>query len=247
MTGSTLRWGTKEKPPMKKTAVVLSSGGLDSTTCLAIAHDQGFEVVSISFDYGQRHRTELDAAKAVATHYGVNKHLLFKVGLFEAIGGSALTADIDVPKGRSADEMTGGIPVTYVPARNLVFLSYAVGVAETHGASDIFIGVNALDYSGYPDCRPEFIEQFAATANLATKAGVEGETPLTIHTPLIHLTKAQIVEQGTALGAPYHLTHSCYSPLPDNSSCGECDSCLLRLKGLREAGLTDPIRYAVAA
>lgn len=232
---------------MKKRAVVLSSGGLDSTTCMALAKAQGFDLVALSFDYGQRHAIELEAAARVARHFDVSHHLTFQVGLFTTIGGSALTDAIDVPKGRSVSDMSDGIPVTYVPARNLVFLSYAVGVAETHDCSDIFIGVNALDYSGYPDCRPEFIEQFSKAANLATKAGVEGRLQLKLHTPLISMTKADIIRTGTQLDAPYHLTHSCYHPHTDGSSCGQCDSCLLRLKGFREAGLTDPISYVDAA
>ncbi len=227
---------------MKK-AVILSSGGLDSTTCMAVAVSQGFEPVALSFDYGQRHKIELDAAHKVGQHYGVNHHFLTPISLFRDIGGSALTDDIDVPKGESVGDIGEDIPVTYVPARNLVFLSMAVGVAETQGASDIFIGVNALDYSGYPDCRPEFIEAFAQTARIATKVGVQGDS-LTIHTPLIDLTKAQIIELGASLDAPYHLTHSCYAPTEAGLSCGQCDSCLLRLKGFADAGLTDPIEYA---
>jgi 7-cyano-7-deazaguanine synthase len=224
------------------TAVVLASGGLDSTTCIAVALDRGFEVVAVSFDYGQRHRVELEAARRVLDHYGIRRRYLIEPGAFRAIGGSALTADVDVPHGRSADDMGAGVPVTYVPARNLVFLSYAVGVAEVTGAADVFIGVNALDYSGYPDCRPEFIAAFERTANLATKAGVEGRK-LTIHAPLQQLTKADIVRLGLRLGAPYALTHSCYDPRPEGA-CGTCDSCQLRLKGFAEAGATDPIRYA---
>lgn len=231
----------------KKTAVVLSSGGLDSTTCIAIAKEEGFEVISVSFSYGQRHAAELDAASRVAQHYGIVKHYVFELGLFRAIGRSALTADIAVPKGRHLSEMAEGIPATYVPARNLVFLSHAVGVAETHGSNDIYIGVNALDYSGYPDCRPEFIGQFQRTAMLATKAGVEGEMDLRVHAPLIQLSKAEIIRRGIALDVPYHLTHSCYEPTVDGQSCGQCDSCLLRLKGFDEAGATDPIRYVQAA
>jgi 7-cyano-7-deazaguanine synthase len=228
---------------MKKTAVVLCSGGLDSTTCLGIAVDQGFDVISLSFDYGQRHRVELDAALNVVRHYGVEKHFVFEVGLFRAIGGSALTSEVAVPKHRGFEQIADGIPITYVPARNLVFLSYALGVAETGGSKDIFIGVNAVDYSGYPDCRPEFIEQFEKTANLATKAGVEGGTPFRIHAPLVGLTKADIVRWGTRIGVPYHLTHTCYSPSVQGISCGTCDACILRRKGFHEAGLEDPIPY----
>lgn len=228
---------------MTRTAVVLASGGLDSTTCLGIALDQGFEVVALSFDYGQRHRQEMDAVRRVLAHYGIERHHVFTPGLFRALGGSALTDDIAVPRRESAEAIEDGIPATYVPARNLVFLSYAVGVAEVSGAADIFIGVNALDYSGYPDCRPEFIASFERTANLATKVGVEGRA-LKIHAPLIDRTKAQIIEWGTRLGVPYHLTHSCYDPTPEGLACGRCDSCLLRRKGFAEAGLEDPIPYA---
>jgi 7-cyano-7-deazaguanine synthase len=227
-----------------RTAVVLASGGLDSTTCMAIAKDQGFDLVAVSFSYGQRHAVELEAAARVCHHYGITRHLVFELGLFKAIGQSALTDDIPVPQGRSLDDMAEGIPVTYVPARNLVFLSHAVGVAETHGAEDIFIGVNAIDYSGYPDCRPEFIERFTDAARIATKAGTEGGRQLRIHTPLIAMTKAEIVQLGETLEVPYHLTHSCYHPTDDGASCGRCDSCLLRLKGFAEAGSVDPVRYA---
>ena len=227
---------------MKK-ALVLSSGGLDSTTCMAVAVSQGFEPISLSFDYGQRHRIELAAAQRVGDYYRVKRHFVTPVSLFGDIGGSALTDDIDVPKATSVDDIGDDIPVTYVPARNLVFLSMAVAVAETQGAHDIFIGVNALDYSGYPDCRPEFIDAFTLAARIATKVGVQGNQ-LTIHTPLIDLTKAQIIELGHSLDAPYHLTHSCYAPTADGLSCGQCDSCLLRLKGFADAGLADPIDYA---
>ncbi|MED5370930.1 MAG: 7-cyano-7-deazaguanine synthase QueC [Myxococcota bacterium] len=228
---------------MTKKAVVLFSGGLDSTTCLAMAIDQGFEPVPLSFDYHQRHKVELDAARSVLQHYGISKHYIFNVALFKEIGGSALTdANIEVPHHQSLDEVSTGIPSTYVPARNLVFLSYALGVAEQSKAHDIFIGVNAVDYSGYPDCRPEFIEAFRAVANLAVKEGVEGGV-FRIHTPLIALTKAQIVQAGSKLDVPYQLTHSCYSPV-DGLACGHCDSCLLRRKGFEEAGLPDPTRYS---
>lgn len=232
---------------MSKSAVVLLSGGLDSTTCLAMAVDQGFDVTALSFDYGQRHRTELEAARAVIEHYGIRRHFVFNVGLFGAIGGSALTdASIEVPQHRTEVEMSRGIPLTYVPARNLVFLSYALGVAESVGAMDIFIGVNALDYAGYPDCRPEFIRAFEATANLAVKTGVEGAR-FRVHAPLVELTKADIILRGTALGAPYHLTHSCYAPSAVGVSCGTCDSCTLRRSGFAAAGMRDPARYAQVA
>lgn len=220
------------------TAVVLTSGGLDSTTCLAIAAAAGHDIVAVSFDYGQRHAAEVTAARRVAEHYGVRKHHVFRVDLFRALGGSALTDDLAVPKDGVGDE----IPVTYVPARNLVFLSYAVAVAEAHSARSIYIGVNALDYSGYPDCRPDFIEAFQRAAGLATKAGVEG-APVRIRAPLLRLTKAEIVRQALALGAPLHLTHSCYDPAPDGAACGACDSCRLRLRGFAEAGAADPVRY----
>jgi 7-cyano-7-deazaguanine synthase len=232
---------------MEKTAVVLSSGGMDSTTCIGLAISQGFDVVTVSFNYGQRHSLELEAAQRISDHYGVKQHFLFDVGMFRAIGKSALTDDIDVPVGRNLKEMSEGIPVTYVPARNLVFLSHALGVAETHDAKDIFIGVNALDYSGYPDCRPEFIKQFERTANLATKIGVESGAGLRIRTPLIDMTKADIVRLAIQLNVPLNLTHSCYHPASDGGSCGECDACILRLKGFEEAGLADPIRYSRAA
>ncbi|MFA6823000.1 MAG: 7-cyano-7-deazaguanine synthase QueC [Geobacter sp.] len=219
-------------------AVVLYSAGLDSTTCLAIAQAEGFSPYAISFDYGQRHRYELELAKANAKRLGAVEHLVVSFDLRQ-MGGSALTADLEVPKQGVSDE----IPVTYVPARNTIFLSFALGWAEVLGAFDIFIGVNALDYSGYPDCRPAFIESFQQTANVATKAGVEGSGRFTIHTPLIDLTKAQIIQSGTALGVDYGLTHSCYDPAPDGRSCGRCDSCRLRLKGFQEAGLSDPLTY----
>ncbi|ACD94929.1 7-cyano-7-deazaguanine synthase QueC [Trichlorobacter lovleyi] len=220
-------------------AVILYSSGLDSTTCLAIARDQGFAPYAISFDYGQRHRHELDLARANARKLGAVEHLVVAFDLRQ-VGGSALTSEIDVPKEGVADD----IPVTYVPARNTIFLSFALGWAEVLGAYDIFIGVNALDYSGYPDCRPEYIDAYQRMANLATKAGVEGTGHFTIHTPLINLTKAEIIKQGTALGVDYSQTHSCYDPTPDGLSCGQCDSCRLRLKGFSEAGLRDPLRYA---
>lgn len=225
-----------------KKAVVLSSGGLDSTTAMAIAKAEGFEVYSLSFKYGQRHSVELEAAKKVAATFGAKQHMIIDIGL-GSIGGSALTDDIEVPKSRTDSEMGEGIPVTYVPARNTVFLSYALAWAEVLGSSDIFIGVNALDYSGYPDCRPEFIEAFESMANLAMKATVEGTIKVKIHTPLIHLTKAQIIEKGIGLGVDYSITHSCYDPFPDGRACGQCDSCLLRKKGFNEAGINDPTQY----
>jgi 7-cyano-7-deazaguanine synthase len=222
-------------------AVVLVSGGLDSATALAIAVNDGFDVRAISFDYGQRHRFELEAAERICRSMGIQEHLVFKMdtSIFQ---GSALTNEIAVPHNRSEHDMEHGIPVTYVPARNTIFLAVGLGFAESTGANDMFIGVNAVDYSGYPDCRPEFIRAFEDMANLATKAGVEGQR-FRVHTPLIHLTKAQIIQRGLALGVDYSLTHSCYDPTPDGISCGECDSCQLRRKGFREAGVQDPIRY----
>ncbi len=226
----------------QKKAVVLLSGGLDSSTVLAIAKSEGYQLYALSFSYGQRHIVELEAASRVAVSIGVAAHRVAKIDL-RVFGGSALTGDIDVPKGRTADEMGHGIPITYVPARNTIFLSFALAWAEVLGSSDIFIGVNALDYSGYPDCRPEFIQAFEKMANLATKAGVEGRQMLKIHTPLIALTKAQIVSKGMELGVDYGLTSSCYDPSPTGEPCGQCDSCLLRQKGFRENGLEDPLRY----
>jgi 7-cyano-7-deazaguanine synthase len=226
-----------------KKAVVLLSGGLDSTTVLAIARSQLFRVYALSFRYGQRHSVELESAVRVAKSLGAEKHLILDIGLNQ-IGGSALTDRIDVPKQRSLTEMAGEIPVTYVPARNTIFLSFAVAWAEVLNAEDIFIGVNALDYSGYPDCRPEFIEAFERMANLATKAGVEGSMRLRIHTPLIKMGKAEIIRTGLALGVDYSLTHSCYDPNEEGLACGQCDSCLLRKKGFAEAGVPDPVRFA---
>jgi len=214
------------------------SGGLDSSTCLALARRDGFTCYAITFDYGQRHIFELEAAARVAAALGVERHLVVKVGL-DVFGGSALTADVAVPKARSLDEMSHGIPVTYVPARNTIFLSLALAWAEVLESADIFIGVNALDYSGYPDCRPEYIEAYSRMANLATRAGVEGRTRLTIHTPLIGLSKAQIVTLAHELGVPFGLTHSCYDPGPGGRPCGACDACLLRRKGFEEAGIED--------
>jgi 7-cyano-7-deazaguanine synthase len=225
-----------------KKAVVLLSGGLDSSTVLAIARSQGYALYALSFSYGQRHVIELEAARRVAASIGVEDHRIAAIDL-RVFGGSALTADIAVPKGRDADQMSHGIPITYVPARNTIFLSFALAWAEVLGSSDIFIGVNALDYSGYPDCRPEFIAAFEKMANLATKAGVEGRQALRIHTPLIDLTKAQIVRRGLELGVDYGLTCSCYDPSPTGEPCGQCDSCILRQKGFRENGITDPLPY----
>ncbi|MGB7762405.1 MAG: 7-cyano-7-deazaguanine synthase QueC [Bryobacteraceae bacterium] len=219
-------------------AVCLLSGGLDSSTCLALARRDGFACYAITFDYGQRHKFELEAAARVAAALGVERRLVVKVGL-DVFGGSALTADLAVPKARSLDEMSHGIPVTYVPARNTIFLSLALAWAEVLESADIFIGVNALDYSGYPDCRPEYIEAYQRMANLATRAGVEGSTHLTIHTPLIGLSKAQIVTLARELGVPFGLTHSCYDPGPGGRPCGACDACLLRRKGFEEAGIED--------
>jgi 7-cyano-7-deazaguanine synthase len=222
-------------------AVVLLSGGLDSATTAAIARAEGFAVHALSFRYGQRHSAELDAARRVAAKLEVVQHIVVDLDLRQ-FGGSALTADIPVPKDRTASDMAEGIPVTYVPARNSVFLSIALGWAEVLNTPDIFIGVNALDYSGYPDCRPEFIEAFERLANLATRAGVEG-TSMRVHAPLIALTKAQIVKRGLELGVPYELTVSCYDATPQGEACGRCDSCALRLKGFAELGRTDPARY----
>lgn len=219
-------------------AVCLLSGGLDSATCLALARREGYTCYALSFDYGQRHRIELDAAARVAGAGGVQRHLVVKIGL-DAFGGSALTDSIDVPKSRSAEQMSHGIPVTYVPARNTIFLSFALAWAEVLGSWDIFIGVNALDYSGYPDCRPEYIEAYERMANLATRAGVEGKRRLKIHTPLLRLSKAEIVKLGRELGLDFALTYSCYDPGPDGRACGQCDACLLRAKGFQEAGIED--------
>jgi 7-cyano-7-deazaguanine synthase len=227
-----------------KRAVVLLSGGLDSATVLAIARSQGYELYALSFSYGQRHVIELEAARRVSASIGVKDHRVAKIDL-RVFGGSALTADIDVPKGRGTDEMGHGIPITYVPARNTIFLSFALAWAEVLGSSDIFIGVNALDYSGYPDCRPEFIAAFEKMANLATRAGVEERQALKVHTPLMALTKAEIIRKGIELGVNYGLTSSCYDPAPTGEPCGQCDSCLLRRKGFRENGIEDPLNYKV--
>ncbi len=227
--------------PEPPKAIVLLSGGVDSTTTLAIARSRGFDVYALTFQYGQRHAAEIEAAQRVAAAVGVTRHEVIGFDL-RRFGGSALTGDLAVPKGRALDEMTQAIPATYVPARNTIFLSFALAWAETLGANDIFIGVNHYDYSGYPDCRPEFIGAYQRMADLATKAGVEGRQRLTIHTPLIHMTKAEIVRTGLGLGVDYALTLSCYDPAPEGA-CGRCDACALRLKGFGEAGVTDPIRY----
>jgi 7-cyano-7-deazaguanine synthase len=223
-------------------AVVLLSGGLDSTTTLAIAIEEGFKPHALTFRYGQRHEAEIDAARRVASRFSVTEHVIAEIDL-RVFGASALTSDISVPKGRSIAQMGEGIPVTYVPARNTVFLSFALAWAEVLGASDVFIGVNALDYSGYPDCRTEYIEAFQAMARLATKAGTEGGRKLTIHTPLIQLTKAQIIQRGLCLGVDYSMTRTCYDPAADGTACGQCDACLLRLKGFSEVGVLDPAPY----
>jgi 7-cyano-7-deazaguanine synthase len=225
-----------------KCAVVLLSGGIDSTTTLAMAIAEGYEAYALSFDYGQRHQIETEAARRVANSLGAKEHRVAKIDL-RVFGGSALTDAIDVPKQRPEKEIAHGIPITYVPARNTIFLAYALAWAEVVGASDIFLGVNAIDYSGYPDCRLEFIEAFENLANLGTKAGVEGER-FQIHTPLIKFSKAEIIRKAVELGVDLSLTHSCYDPSSEGLACGECDSCLLRLKGFREAGIKDPIRYA---
>lgn len=223
-------------------AVILLSGGIDSTTTLAVAFRDGFECYAVSFDYGQRHRCELQASQTVAKALGAQQHLLipFDMG---GIGGSALTDDIDVPTDRDESRMSVDIPVTYVPARNTIFLSLALAWAEVLGAFDIFLGANAVDYSGYPDCRPEYIEAYERMANLATRAGVEGTGRFQIHVPLIHMTKAEIIRTGIDLGVDYRLTHSCYNPSDDGGACGRCDSCVVRRKGFRKAGATDPTRY----
>ncbi len=230
---------------MPKPAVVLLSGGLDSATTCAIARSEGFAVSALSVDYGQRHRYELAAARRVAAAMEVARHEVASIDL-SRFGGSALTSAIDVPKDRAEEEMEAAIPVTYVPARNTVLLSLALGLAEVLGAADIFVGVNAVDYSGYPDCRPEFIAAFERLANLATKAGVEGSLDFRVHAPLVHLTKADIIRRGTDLGVDYSLTHTCYDPAIGGLACGRCDACILRRKGFQEAGLADPIPYAAS-
>ena len=231
-----------ESLPDKKRAVVLLSGGLDSTTTLAIAKSEGYETYALTFRYGQRHELEIEAARQIGALFGVSRHVVAEIDLRE-FGGSALTSEMDVPKGRALEEMTSEIPVTYVPARNTIFLSFALGWAEVLSTEDIFIGVNALDYSGYPDCRPEYIAAYERMARLATKAGVEGRQQLTIHTPLINLSKAEIIRKGIALGVDYSLTVTCYDPSVKGEACGECDACQLRLKGFAENGIADPARY----
>jgi 7-cyano-7-deazaguanine synthase len=226
---------------MSKKGVVLLSGGLDSTTIMAIVKHGGYDIYALSFDYGQTHKPELEAAKAVAKHFGAKRHLILPLNL-NNIGGSALTGDVPIPQGRKLKEIgSGRIPITYVPARNTIFLAYALAWAEVLDARDIFIGVNAIDFSGYPDCRPEFIESFQRLANLATKAGVEGKG-IKIHAPLISMTKGEIIKKGISLGVDYAMTHTCYSPGKDGLPCGKCDSCLLRKKGFKEAGIADPLR-----
>jgi 7-cyano-7-deazaguanine synthase len=229
-----------------KKAVVLFSGGIDSTTCLALARSQGYEVYALSFDYRQRHRVEVDAARRVASVLGVREHLVLALP-FHQIGGSALTDELPVPKDVPPDEMRDRIPLTYVPARNTIFLSFALAWAEVLGVEDIFIGVNALDYSGYPDCRPEYIEAFENLANLATRQTVEGKTRVRIRAPLVHLTKGQIIRQGLDLGVDYSITHSCYDPDEKGRACGHCDSCQLRRKGFADAEAPDPTRYVPGA
>jgi 7-cyano-7-deazaguanine synthase len=225
-----------------KRAVALASGGLDSSTTLALAKKQGFDLYALSFDYGQRHRCELEAAARVAQSLGIQHHMIAKIDL-RLFGGSALTADIDVPKGRDSLKISSEIPITYVPARNTIFLSFALGWCEVLKAQDIFIGVNAIDYSGYPDCRPEFLQAFEGLANLATKAGVEGTAQYRIHAPLLNMTKAQIIKTGISAGVDFSLTHSCYDPSPEGLACGACDSCILRSRGFEESGFPDPTRY----
>ena len=239
---STMPIVSEDNNSPRPAAVVLLSGGLDSATTAAIARAEGYRVFALSVDYGQRHRFELQAADAVARSLGVERHVTVSVGLGQ-IGGSALTADVAVPKDRSEDAMSHGIPVTYVPARNTVFLSLALAYAEVVGAADLFIGVNAVDYSGYPDCRPEYIAEFESLANLATKAGVEGSLRFRIHAPLIAMKKAEIIRRGTELGVDYSRTHSCYAPNEVGTPCGHCDACQLRRKGFAAAGLVDPVEY----
>jgi 7-cyano-7-deazaguanine synthase len=230
----------------KKKAIVLSSGGLDSTTIMAIVGAQDYGIYSLSFRYGQRHIRELEAAEKAAAFFGAERHLIVDIDL-KMIGGSALTGGMDIPKGRPEGEIGSGIPATYVPARNTIFLSYALAWAEVLGVSDIFIGVNAVDYSGYPDCRPEYIRAFERMANLALKMCVEGKMKIRIQTPLILMSKAEIIKKGIALGVDYALTHSCYDPTPDGKACGLCDSCLLRKRGFQKAGIKDPLPYAIVS
>jgi 7-cyano-7-deazaguanine synthase len=226
---------------MKK-AVILLSGGLDSATTLAIAQNDGFTPYGLTFSYGQRHQFEIGASQKISKAYNLTDHIITEIDL-RSFGGSALTDDIDVPKDRSESTMSGSIPVTYVPARNTIFLSFALAWAEVLQSNDIFLGVNSMDYSGYPDCRPEYIQSFQAMANLATKAGVDGDQSITIHTPLISMTKGEIIRKGLALGVDYSLTHSCYDPDKAGYACGRCDSCRIRLKGFQESGTADPINY----
>ncbi|MBI4491072.1 MAG: 7-cyano-7-deazaguanine synthase QueC [Deltaproteobacteria bacterium] len=227
----------------RKKAVVLLSGGVDSSTAMAVAKKEGYKLHALSFHYGQRHEQEIEAARRIAAFLAVKDHLVIDFDL-RAIGGSALTDQIEVPKGRSPKEISHGIPITYVPGRNTIFLSFALALAEKTESEDIFFGANVLDFSGYPDCREEYIRAFEQMANLATKAGVEGRSKIRIHTPLIHMTKAEIIKRGLELGLDYSLTWSCYDPTPQGLACGLCDSCQLRLKGFKEAGLKDPIHYA---
>ncbi len=224
----------------KEKAVVLLSGGLDSATALAIAIQSGFKILPLTIDYGQKHIWEIESSKNLIRHFKISSHKVFKLDL-SSIGGSALTDDIEVPKNRNNEEISEEIPITYVPARNTIFLSIALGYAEVKNANHIFIGVNAIDYSGYPDCRPEFIQSFETTANLATKMGVEGFRKIKIHTPLIDMEKSSIIKTGIELGVDYSITHSCYDPKSDGKPCKECDACILRLKGFEEAGLKDPL------
>jgi len=226
---------------MKK-AVALASGGLDSSTAMALARNQGFEIYALSFDYGQRHRCELEAARRVVKSLGIQHHIVAAIDL-RAFGGSALTSEMEVPKSRDIENISAEIPATYVPARNTIFLSFALGWCEVLHAQDIFIGVNAVDYSGYPDCRPEFLKAFERLANLATKAGVEGAARYEIHAPLLHMSKAQIIQAGIEAGVDFSLTHSCYDPSPEGLACGACDSCILRRRGFEQAGIADPTRY----
>lgn len=243
--------GAGSSPPLPQhrpqpPAVVLLSGGLDSTTVLALAQSQGFAVHALSFRYGQRHQHELEAARKIAARAGVVRHAVVDIDLAQ-FGGSALTSDLAVPKDRPASEISHGIPITYVPARNTVFLSIALAYAEVSGAFDIFLGINALDYSGYPDCRPEYLAAFQKLANLATRAGVEGTQRLTLHAPLLHMTKAEIVRTGLSLGCDYSLTRSCYDPGPGGEACGRCDACQLRIAGFRQNGIADPAPYLPVA
>jgi len=230
----------------ERPAVLLLSGGLDSTTLLALASAEGFAIHALTFRYGQRHEHEVEAARRIAERYEVRQHVVADIDL-RLFGGSALTADVPVPKDRSASELGSGVPITYVPARNTIFLSFALAWAEVLGAREIFIGVNALDYSGYPDCRPEYIRAYERMANLATRAAVEGHVKIEIRTPLMELTKREIIQLGQRLGVDYALTTSCYDPTPDGAACGRCDACQLRLRGFREAGTSDPARYAPTA